>query len=171
MPDLRQLRTAFADPPYLGCARHYDHPQAGEFNTIEGHQRLIARLVREFPDGWALSLSSPSLRRILPLCPPDARVAAWVKPFCVWKKGVNPVYGWEPVIWRGGRRRGLEAPAVRDWVSASVTVRKGVVGAKPPGFCLWLFQLLGLTPADELVDLFPGSRAVSRAWRQFQRGT
>lgn len=169
-PDRRRLRCAYADPVYLGCSRHYDHPRAHVYDTVAGWLRLITRLVDEFPDGWALSLSSPSLRLILPLCPPDVRVSAWVKPFAIWKKGVNPVYAWEPVIWRGGRRRGLEVPAVRDWVSASVQIRTGVVGAKPPGFCVWLFELLGLTPADELVDLFPGSRAVSRAWRRFRQG-
>jgi len=169
-PDRRRLRVAYADPPYFGCARLYDHPRAGVYDTIDGHRNLVARLMGEFPDGWALSLHSPSLRTILPLCPPDVRVAAWVKPFAVWKKGVNPVYGWEPVIWRGGRRRGLEASAVRDWVSCSVAMRTGLVGAKPPGFAAWLFDLLGLTPADEFVDLFPGTRAVSRAWRRFQRG-
>lgn len=140
------------------------------YDTAAGYRDLIARLCCEFPDGWALSLHSPSLRLILPLCPHDVRVAAWVKPFCVWKKGVNPVYGWEPVIWRGGRRRGLEAPAVPDWVSCNVATATGLVGAKPPGFCLWLFRLLGLTLADEFVDLFPGTRAVSRAWRRYRRG-
>jgi hypothetical protein len=161
--------VAFADPVYLGCSRHYDHPRAKVFDTVAGHQRLIARLCDEFPDGWALSLHSPSLRTILPLCPPDVRVAAWVKPFCVWKKGINPVYSWEPVVWRGGRRRDLDSsPAVRDWVSCNIATRTGLVGAKPFGFCCWLFELLGLEPDDELVDLFPGSRAVTRAWRQWQ---
>ena len=160
---------AYADPVYLGQHARYDHPRSKFLATLPGHKHLIARLVDEFPDGWALSLHTPSLRRILPLCPPDARVAAWVKPFCVFKVGVNPAYAWEPVIWRGGRKRGRQEATVRDWVSANVTLRRGTVGAKPPEFCRWLFELLGLGPADTLVDLYPGSRAVTRAWKLFQR--
>ena len=42
-----------------------------------------------------------------------------------------------------------------------------VVGAKPAGFCWWLFDLLGALPGDELVDLFPGSGGIGRAWRLY----
>jgi hypothetical protein len=40
-----------------------------------------------------------------------------------------------------------------------------VTGAKPARFCKWLFELLGAADGDELVDLFPGSGGVERAWR------
>lgn len=98
------------------------------------------------------------------------RVAAWVKPFCSWKKGVNPAYCWEPVIWRGGRRHSARPDGykVRDYVSASATTREGLPGAKPEAFCLWVFALLGLTPEDTLTDLFPGTGAVARAWALFR---
>ena len=52
-------------------------------------------------------------------------------------------------------------------VSASITLKKGLVGAKPPGFCMWLFSILNLQLGDELVDLFPGTRAVSTAWHKY----
>lgn len=42
-----------------------------------------------------------------------------------------------------------------------------VIGAKPAAFCRWIFDLLGATPADTLVDVFPGSAGVSRAWSVF----
>lgn len=64
-----RLRVAYLDPPYIGQAkkRYKDHPDyAGEVD----HKELIDRVVEEFPDGWALSASSPSLRQVLPLCPP-----------------------------------------------------------------------------------------------------
>src|SRR5437773_8181969 len=96
------MRCAYADPPYPGQAAKYygDYADfAGEVN----HARLIDHLVTEFPDGWALSTSSPALRDILPLCPADIRIAAWVKPFHAFKRGVRPAYAWEPVIFRGGR--------------------------------------------------------------------
>lgn len=42
-----------------------------------------------------------------------------------------------------------------------------VIGAKPATFCRWVFDLLGATDADDLVDVFPGSGGVSRAWQVF----
>lgn len=158
------MRFAYADPPYLGLASMYDHPESHVFDTIEGHRALIERLCSEFPDGWAMSLSAPTLKDILPLCPRDCRVGAWVKPFASFKPHVNPAYAWEPVIFRGGRKRDRTHRTVRDWVSCSITLRRGFFGAKPDGFCWWLFDLLGMEADDDFVDLFPGSGAVGRAW-------
>jgi hypothetical protein len=159
--DRPPLRVAYADPVYLGCGRLYDHPRAKALGSVAG-QGARRPAVCEFPDGWALSLHSPSLRQILPLCPPDVRVAAWVKPFCVWKKGVNPVYGWEPVIFRGGRKRRAGVPR-RAGLGQLQRIDADGAGRVEAGraFCLWVFGLLGLTPADVLVDLFPGTRAVA----------
>ena len=74
------MRFAYADPPYLGCCKLYEHyhPDGRCWDDLETHALLVARLVEDYPDGWALSLSSPSLREILPLTPTDARVEAWV---------------------------------------------------------------------------------------------
>lgn len=156
------MKFAYADPPYVGQARR--HYGCMEIN----HEMLIAHLVADFPDGWALSCSSPSLRGLLPLCPCDVRVAAWVKPFASFKPGVNPAYAWEPVIFRGGRKRGRGDLTVRDFVSANITLQRGTHGAKPREFCLWMFSLLGMLADDELVDLFPGSGAVGREWAAWQ---
>lgn len=156
---------AYADPPYIGQAKkHY-----GQFEGSEvDHAALVAQLSAEYPDGWALSLSSPSLRQVLALCPPSVRVMAWVKPFASFKPNVNPAYAWEPVIVCGGRPRTREQLTVRDWVSANITLQTGMPGAKPDDFSLWLFAVLNLQPGDEFVDLFPGSCAVSRAWAKWQ---
>lgn len=162
---------AFADPPYLGWGKRYYgalHPEAGVYDTVEGHAALIARLSDEFPDGWALSLSSTSLHTLLPLCPPDVRIGAWTKPFASFKPGVNPGYCWEPVVFRGGRKIGRERPTVRDFHAANITLKKGFTGAKPVTFCFWIFEFLGMEPTDELADLFPGSGAVSRAWEAWR---
>ena len=152
------IRVAYADPPYPGCGHRY--PEKKEVD----HARLVEHLCWHFPDGWALSTSTPGLRIVLPLCPPDVRVGAWVKPFAVFKPGVNPAYAWEPLLWRGGRKRTREEHTMRDWVSANITLKRGCVGAKPTAFCHWMFQLLGLQPCDVLVDLYPGSGAVTAAW-------
>lgn len=161
------MRFAYADPPYVGQARkHYAHdPRCAEVD----HAELVARLISQFPDGWALSLSTPSLRQILPLCPEEARVASWVKPFASFKPGVRVAYAWEPVIFCGGRKGTREDPTVRDWVAASITLKRGLSGAKPRRFCFWLFEVLGMEPGDEFHDLFPGSGAVSAAWRAYCR--
>lgn len=166
------MRIAYADPPYLGCCSLYQHhhPDGLCWDENETHQRLLQRLSTEFPDGWALSCSSPSLRWLLPYCPDDVRVAAWVKPFAVFKPNVNPAYAWEPVIWRGGRtKRARTEPTARDWVAAGITLKKGLVGAKPESFCWWLIELLGLQPNDELMDVFPGTGIVSATWLTYRR--
>lgn len=158
------MKAAYADPPYIGQAKkHYSHdPNCAEVD----HEELIARLNREY-DCWALSLSSTTLQQILSYCPPDVRVAAWVKPFAVFKPNVNPAYCWEPVIFRGGRKRGRDAKTTRDFLSCSIALRKGLAGAKPKDFCFWIFDLLGLDATDTLDDLFPGTGIVTRCWNQY----
>jgi hypothetical protein len=42
-----------------------------------------------------------------------------------------------------------------------------ITGMKPPQYAVWAFQQLGARPGDELVDLYPGSGAVSQAWRRY----
>lgn len=155
------MKFAYADPPYIGCAHFYkDHKDyGGEVN----HKELIDRLVAEYPDGWALSCHTPSLQAILAMCPDGVRVGAWVKPFCSFKPNVNPAYAWEPVIFCGGRKRNRKADTVRDWVSVNITLKKGLVGVKPSGFCFWVFDLLNVQEGDCFDDIFPGSGAVTTA--------
>ena len=163
------MRFAFADPPYIGQAqRHYGCPEVD-------HRALIERLVTEYSDGWALCLSSPTLFQVAHLIGTvsteaweDCRIGAWVKPFASFKPNVNPAYAWEPVIWRGGLKRDRTADTVRDWVSANITLKKGLAGAKPPKFCDWVFDLLGATDEDEIDDLFPGTGVVTARWKARQ---
>lgn len=163
------MKFAYADPPYLGCGKLYADrdPRALMWDDPGQHEQLILRLSAEFPDGWAMSASSPSLRTLLPMCPEDVRVGAWVKPFASFKPNVPVAYAWEPVIFRGGRKRGRDEQTVRDWVAQSITLKRGLTGAKPRGFCRWVFDLLGACRDDDLVDLFPGTDAVQFAWDQF----
>ena len=101
------------------------------------------------------------------MCPTTVRVMAWVKPFASFKANVNPGYAWEPVIVQGGRKRGRKMPTVRDWVSANITLKKGVSGTKPRAFCWWLFEVLNIEPGDQFDDLFPGSGAVSQCFEDW----
>ncbi len=155
------LKFAYADPPYLGQAKkHYGQDEVD-------HEALFFQLGAF--DGWALSCSSPSLYELLPLADRvlgfRPRIGAWVKPFASYKPGVNPAYAWEPVLFKPGRRIGRDEPTVRDWTSCNVTLKKGLVGAKPEKVCAWLFDLIGARPGiDSLDDLFPGTGIVSRCW-------
>jgi hypothetical protein len=155
------VRFAYADPPYIGQAKRYS--DRAEVN----HRVLIGTLQREYPDGWALSCSSSSLRDLLPMCPPDVRVLAWVKPFARMLPNVHPIYAWEPVLLRGGRRRvGAEPIYAYDWQRAH-RVEKGFTGAKPEAFSRWLFRCFNARPGDQLDDLFPGTGAVGGAWSRY----
>lgn len=169
------MKFAFADPPYYGLAvKFYGHlhPEAAVYDTLEGHQALINRLNTEF-DGWAMCLHQQSLRVILPMCPADVRVLAWVKPFCSFKPTVRVAYAWEPIIVRGGREfENRDVDTVRDWISANMTMKRGFQGAKPPKVIRWLLAVLNANPDDEIVDMFPGSGIVSETledWRTRNR--
>jgi hypothetical protein len=163
----KPLRLGYADPPYpkkakLYYANHVDF--AGEVD----HALLVDHLVAEFPDGWALSTSSAALQSVLALCPPSVRVAAWFRGERP-TPSYHPLVAWEPVIFHGGRA--LLSPVDERRLDALVHVARPrgtdlrrVVGSKPGAFCHWVFQLLGALPGDELVDLFPGSGGVARAW-------
>ena len=166
------MRFAYADPPYFGQGKKRygkHHAEAAVWDSVEAHRDLIERLSRDFPDGWALSASSPSLRQLLPLCPADVRVASWVKSFCAFKRGVRPAYAWEPVIFRGGRNKNQPVPekggkqiTPKDFHVAPITLKKGLCGAKPESVCRWILDLLGAGSLDEVVDLFPGTGVMGR---------
>ena len=161
----RDVKFAYADPPYLGCgASHYGYP---EWDDPNRHVRLVTQLVAEYPDGWALSCNPRDLigdgwlavnSRVLP---DDARMAAWTK---TWHR-IRPTtvqYAWESVIFCGGRKDG-KRPMVRDWLSCAVTRQTGLRGAKPDQFNDWILALLNYEPGDVLDDLFPGTGGMARA--------
>jgi hypothetical protein len=165
------MRFAYADPPYLGQCYHYDHyhPDGSCWDDLATHCALIERLTRDYPDGWAMSLSTPSLQTILPLCPETVRIAAWVKPFAAFKRNVRIAYTWEPVIFHGGRtssrdgarpnRDHLDTPPA---LSEPITMKKGLTGAKPERFCRWVMDLLGWKPGDWIDDLYVGTGVFDR---------
>ena len=154
------MKIAYADPPYIGLANYY--PEKEEVN----HQVLLQEL--EGYDAWALSCHSPALRILLPMCPDGVRIASWVKPFASFKPNINPAYAWEPVIYKPLLHRSRDIPTVRDWISASITKGKHMIGAKPTAFCFWLFELLGAQEGDEFFDLYPGTGIVSKCWFSWQ---
>lgn len=166
------MRFAYADPPYLGCCRLYDHEHGEDgrcWDDVSTHWDLILRLTENYPDGWALSCSTPSLRKLLHWTPDDTRIGSWVKPFHAYKKGVRPAYAWEPILYRGGRNKKPPAPpkggkaiTPKDFVIANITLKKGLTGAKPPEVCNAILDWLNFQPGDELVDLYPGTGIMGR---------
>src|SRR5215469_17374904 len=111
----QQMRFAYADPPYPGQAKRWygNHPDyAGEVD----HAELIARLCRDYPDGWALSTSGTALREVWALCPSDTQLAIWnVTNACPpGAHGSKWHLTWEAVLIRGGRGN----HAIRNLLSA-----------------------------------------------------
>lgn len=163
------MKIGYADPPYIGCAHLYaDHPDyAGEVD----HAALIQRLEGEF-DGWVLhaSATKDSMAVLAPLvAQTTARWCSWVKGFAAFKRNVSVAYAWEPVLIKPCRKPVVSKRQVnRDWINESITLKRGLTGAKPEAVCHWAFELLGARPEDELADLYPGSGAVSRAWKAWQ---
>lgn len=161
------MKFAYADPVYLGCGRLYakNHPEAAAWDDPVMHDQLIGRLLSEYPEGWALSASSPSQfiisgmleNRGLHQVDGDYRVAAWAKPFASYKPGVGLAYTWEPVFVMGGRKIGRDQPTIRDHLICNIALKKGLTGAKPQPFNMWVLDMLNFQPGDTLDDLFPGT--------------
>lgn len=166
------MRIAYADPPYPGCAHLYkDHPDYdGEVST-----EWLGGILRRY-DGWCLHTASTTLAQVIEelglagWTPQDYRVMAWVKPFAAFKANVSVAYAWEPILVKAARKpvvqTGVLNPGItyRDWISESITLKRGLTGVKPQRVCHWLFEVMGCEPEDELDDLFPGTGAVTTAW-------
>lgn len=164
------LRFAYADPPYPGQAHLYkDHP---DYDGEVDHTQLAFSLTEY--DGWCLHTSSVSLHTVLDdvkrYHPYGSwRVMAWVKPFAAFKRNVPVAYAWEPVIVKAIRKPVVsERLVLRDWIAEPITMKRGLAGAKPAAVCRWIFEVAGLDPDDELIDLFPGTGAVSAAWETWR---
>lgn len=172
----KPMRFGYADPPYPKKAKYYGA------NEVD-HVRLLGRLIVGYPDGWAMSTSAdaiiPIARIAYEVLGPtralrELRVAVWNRGARA-GKSLRPRNAWEPLIVCGGRPVATSAASsVTDVLTLAGTtrhlsMRTYVVGTKPPGFCEWMFRLLGAQVGDQLDDLFPGSGSVGRAWSLFQR--
>ena len=92
-----------------------------------------------------------------------------MKGFAAFKKNVSVAYAWEPVIIKSARKPVVSGRIVmRDWIQESITLKRGLTGAKPEKVCHWAFELLGSRPEDDLADLYPGTGAVSAAWQTWR---
>ena len=166
------MRFAYADPPYPKSQNVKARNNAIRYYGRDcqvNHEILVGTLESECPDGWALSTSTTALHDLLPLIPRPYRILSWVKRQSAMQQW--PMYAWEPVILRRGRepRTSKDRTFPRDWVQADRDPHNRFTGAKPPAFCFWLFDCLGVEPGDDLWDVFPGSGVVGRAFETYKR--
>jgi hypothetical protein len=171
------MKLAYADPVYYGCGKLYadEHVNAHDWDYPHRHESLVEYLQDDF-DGWVLHLSATpaSIALYAPLVEKTgARWCSWRKGFAAFKRNVPVAYAWEPVIIKAARKPVVSKRLVmRDWIDTdiqeSITLKRGLTGAKPERVCHWAFELMGARPEDELSDLFPGSGAVTRAWATWQ---
>lgn len=171
------MRLGYADPPYFGCGKLYaeSHPDALDWDNPDTHVRLVERLQSDF-DGWVLhsSATPEAMALYAPLVMgTGARWCSWRKGFAAFKRNVPVAYAWEPVIIKAARKPVVSKRLVmRDWIDTdiqhSIALKRGLTGAKPEAVCHWAFELLGARPEDELIDLFPGTGAVGRAWETWK---
>lgn len=182
-----RMRLAIADPPYLGraelwyggkgrfkhgtagraCGRgdlapEY-HADAARWDDPTSHVDLMTTMNREF-DGWALAASGKTLAPLLDVAYRlDARLAIWHVTNAI-PDGCRVRSTWEAVIYKmpDARRAVGTGHRVTDHLSAAHPM-SGFVGSKPRAWTHWVLDLLGWQPDDEVVDVFAGSGAVTRA--------
>lgn len=138
-----------------------NHPDAGDWDNISEHRKLIERLVDEY-DGFAIATTPDGLDAYRPL-PVSAQIGAWVKPNSM--PGGRRIHSqWEPVIlFVPEERRARGGLRVSDVLTAPAP-RRDFAGAKPAEWTRWVLSMLGYDPKlDTVDDLFPGSGAVGDA--------
>jgi hypothetical protein len=161
-------KLGYGDPPYPGQAkRHYTDDPSGIPPAEVDSARLLQDLVMMF-DGFALSTSEPGLLIIMDDLPKGylrenkIRIAPWVKPWSHFRPFVNVQYTHEYVLFKTIRPNGAR-PSVKDHLVCNPTRQKGTHGAKPDAFCDWVLDLIGYQPGDDIIDMYPGSGAFTRA--------
>lgn len=167
-----------ADPPYLGRAQRWYgegrghgggrgrsdfHPEAQRWDSPRAHVELLDRLDAE-ADGWAVALCPDSLHLYLSHAPAGVRVATWVRGNAM-SSGSRIRSVWEPVLLKvpEGRVAHSTGDPVDDVLVAGIG-SGGFAGRKPQVWTHWVLRMLGYDPElDDVVDLFPGSGAVTAA--------
>ena len=161
-------RLGVADPPYPGKAFYYrDHPDYG--GEVD-HTELVLRLDRDY-DGWALCTSAEGRilvdEILLDHGIEGVRMGIWARGSRPQADPKGPLRAYELVFYRPVRE-GVSGPWPDDVLVGEVSIYRSdpdrVVGAKPPQFATWVFDLLGARRNDSLDDLFPGSRNITQAW-------
>lgn len=158
------MKFAYADPPYYGQGKKLYgslHPEAYIWDDKQSHLDLIATLDRDY-DGWAMSCNPADLYWILN-GRDDIRVCAWTKTFHQIRPLASVQFAWEPVLICNPRKVKNRKPMVRDWMACARAMRKGLVGAKPDAFNVWVLDLLGFDPSkDTITEIFIGTNGMEK---------
>lgn len=138
------------------------HPDAHLWDDPATHRALLEQLHATY-DGFAIATSPDGLAAYGTL-PIGTRIMAWVKPNA--QPGSHRLRSlWEPVILyppKGRRSNRGGVGMAPDVLTANAP--RGFIGAKPPAWTRWVLDALTYDPDnDELVDIFPGSGAVTSA--------
>lgn len=149
------------------------HPDAGDWDDPARHRLLLEELLDSY-DGWAIATTPDGLEAYRPL-PVPHRLMVWhkLRPLPTAHRIATT---WEPVILYPPRGRRARPPdteegrvygaQVPDVLTAPPPGAR-FAGAKPAVWTRWVLDALSYDPdVDELVDLFPGSGAVSSAAAQ-----
>ncbi len=142
------------------------HPAAAEWNDPARHRALLAELVST-ADGWAIACPMDAVAAVYPPLPAGTRILTWHKTNAIptghrIASSTEAVLVWPPADRRSSRGRGQ----VSDHLTAPAP-GGGFAGAKPASWTRWVLDALDYRPdVDTLVDLFPGSGAVSTAAAQ-----
>lgn len=193
----KPLTLAYADPPYPGKSRKYygQHPdyagevdhaalvdQLAEFDgwalstSAQALQQILALCpsnvrVAAWHRGARETASKGPLNAWEPVIFSGGRPALAAEPSATVLHDASRPPGALRVVTSSTRQATPSSlPRVDSLVLAAkprLTDSNRVIGAKPPAFSRWVFDLLGAAPGDHFTDLFPGSGSVATAWRIF----
>lgn len=184
------MRLAIADPPYppsmlalsleMRASRWYSggptrarrtpaadaHPEARVWDDPARHRQLMNELLDAF-DGWAIATSWDAPAAVYAPLPVGARILVWHRPNSI-PTGNRIQSRYETVIvWTPETRRSSVGAVTVPDVLICPAPAKGFAGAKPAAWTRWVLDALGYDPdTDTVVDLFPGSGAVTRELAQ-----
>lgn len=171
------MKFAYADPPYLGQgASRYGHlhPDAAIWDDPATHTALVERLEDEYPDGWAISLTSQPAS-VMAYVGPGRELAVWHRRgWRTPRPQLRISQNYELVLYRTSvpnmKDRGPMVANVFTLGGQNWQLSKDGLthtGTKPAQFCHWVLDLLGYDPGrDQLDDLFPGEGSMTRAAAQ-----
>lgn len=159
-------RRWYGDGPHSADMPRADfHPAAGDWDSRDRHQELLAHLMENY-DGWAIATSPDGLDAYTPF-PLMARIAVWHKPNSI-PGGHRLKSCWEPVLVGPPEARANRVGGIVPDVLVAGTPGAKFAGAKPTPWTHWVLDMLGYDPATDTVDdLFPGSGLVGRAIRTY----
>jgi hypothetical protein len=185
------MRLAIADPPYppnllstsgrVRASRWYStapvnmgtgrqsavttadaHHNPTEWDDPRRHRALLVDLAAEF-DGWAIATTPDAVAAVYPPIPIGCKVMVWRKANAI-PTGHRIGSTYECVIVyppRGRRSSSGLGRQVPDVLTCNAP-GDGFAGAKPRQWSRWVLDALGYDPdTDEVIDVFPGSGAVS----------